>query len=688
MDANSAAWAVWLASATPETGDVPGDMRGATALQRLVLLRILRPDRVIEGLRTSIAARLGQRFVVQEPHDLVQIFGDSTSSTPLLFVLFPGVDPGAEIEELGNKLGFSAKKERYVSVSMGQGQESFAERMLHHHAREGGWVFLQNVHLMESWLPRLEKVLEQVAETGHSDFRCFLSAEPPAFPHMQTIPESILQSAVKIANEPPTDIKANMQAALGTIGERFFESSTKPEVFKPIVFALAFFHALVLGRRRFGSLGFSRPYPFSGGDFSACASVVKNYVEARDVVPWSDLRYIIGDIMYGGHVTDAWDRRCSATYLDHLLDSKLLEKKTDFLLAPGFRAFAHGTFADARAHVDHGPADSPLLFGLHTNADLSLLIAEADDVCEGVRELSAEGTSSSASSGTAAAARESKMQSTLTELQMKLPFSRSSQDIRAKAADMSAPYTIFLVQEVERLNHLVSEIKRSLAELELGLAGALNMSPAMDILAGHLHANTVPDEWLRACGQMGPTGSYNRRPLSTWYADLMQRDRHLVDWGKDPNGRPPSVWISGLYNPMGFVTACLQITARGKGLALDSMTVSTSVLPLFQDQVTEQPEEGAYVHGLFIEGARWDVESACIMHSFHKELHSSMPVIHLKGVTAKEQTKVAQQSNVYMCPVYMTTARGPTYQFTSHLPSSLPTSVWTLAGVCLLMQAV
>lgn len=105
-----------------------------------------------------------------------------------------------------------------------------------------------------------------------------------------------MQSAIKIANEPPTDIKANMRVALATIGESMFEGSAKPQ-FKPIVFALAFFHALVLGRRRFGTLGFSRAYPFSSGDFGVCAHVVQNYVEAKDTVPWSDLRYIIGDIM-------------------------------------------------------------------------------------------------------------------------------------------------------------------------------------------------------------------------------------------------------------------------------------------------------------------------------------------------------------------------------------------------------
>ena len=76
---------------------------------------------------------------------------------------------------------------------MGQGQEKNAEDALVSYAESGGWVFLQNVHLMETWLPKLERALEIAAETGHDDFRCFLSAEAPPLPTQQSVPEGIMQ---------------------------------------------------------------------------------------------------------------------------------------------------------------------------------------------------------------------------------------------------------------------------------------------------------------------------------------------------------------------------------------------------------------------------------------------------------------------------------------------------------------
>merc|ERR1739848_951579 len=106
--------------------------------------------------------------------------------------------------------------------------------------------------------------------------------------------------------------------------------------------------------------------------------------------------------------------------------------------------------------------------------------------------------------------------------------------------------------------------------------------------------------------------------------------------------------IAGLFNPMGYVTACMQVTARAKGLPLDSMTVHTDITSMQPSQVTAQPEEGTYVHGLFMEGARWDKANGVIADSIPKELHPSVPVMYIRGVEAKDIVT----EGVYMCPVY------------------------------------
>ena len=115
---------------------------------------------------------------------------------------------------------------------------------------------------MQSWLPTLERKLEVAAESGHDDFRCYLSAEPPPLHDQQTIPEGILQAAIKVANEPPTDVKSLFRGAYALFDQETLDkvSEKKRVAHKPMLFALSFFHAIALGRRKFGKQGFSRSY--------------------------------------------------------------------------------------------------------------------------------------------------------------------------------------------------------------------------------------------------------------------------------------------------------------------------------------------------------------------------------------------------------------------------------------------
>jgi dynein heavy chain len=114
------------------------------------------------------------------------------------------------------------------------------------------------------------------------------------------------------------------------------KSDKKPTEFKSCLFALCFFHSLMLGRKKFGTQGWSRVYNFNDGDLTICADVLFNYLSKYDQVPWDDLRYIFGEIMYGGHITDDWDRRTNRTYLKVLIRAELLQQ--NFNLAPLFKS--------------------------------------------------------------------------------------------------------------------------------------------------------------------------------------------------------------------------------------------------------------------------------------------------------------------------------------------------------------
>jgi len=80
-------------------------------------------------------------------------------------------------------------------VSLGQGQGPIAERLVAEGIPQGHWVCLQNCHLAVSWLPRLDRLVENLRENEavHDDFRLWLTTMPtPKFP----VP--VLQSSLKL----------------------------------------------------------------------------------------------------------------------------------------------------------------------------------------------------------------------------------------------------------------------------------------------------------------------------------------------------------------------------------------------------------------------------------------------------------------------------------------------------------
>ena len=193
---NARDWKNWYLSVAPENETMPGDWSTKTTeLQRLCILRGLRIDRVLFGTAKFISANIGPEYVDPPSFDLKNVFETSTCDAPLIFVLSPGVDPAAGILQLANELNV-----KFEQVALGQGQAPTAVRLIEEGLSRGSWVFLANCHLMLSWMPTLEKIIEanMVEKTPNKNFRLWLSSSPdPNFPI------SILQRGIKMTTEPP-----------------------------------------------------------------------------------------------------------------------------------------------------------------------------------------------------------------------------------------------------------------------------------------------------------------------------------------------------------------------------------------------------------------------------------------------------------------------------------------------------
>lgn len=667
----------WFNAIAPEDEKLPLDWAGLDRqpFQKMLVVRCLRPDRMASSLTNFIKHTLpGASAYIECDSTLNSLevldscLADSTPKTPIYFILSPGANVVADLDKKAAENGLQ-KGVSYHNVSMGQGQDVVAMSCLETAHRNGHWVILNNVHLMPKWLVELEKKLDEYAAEGsHDKFRVFLTSDPST-----AIPIGILNRCIKLTNEPPAGLKANLKRAWCFFPKDYIEEADSKT--KSILFGLCHFHSVLMERKQFGPMGYNMKYPFSIGDLRDSATCLQNYMDnsGGGKIPWQDLKYIFGEIMYGGHIVNDFDRLVANEYLNFYMKDELLDETEMYPFAEdekgiSFMSPAPTSFDKYIEHIDKTmTGDTPIAFGLHPNAEIDFRTQQSNTLFETLIELQPR----EVANGEGVVSPQQVAEATANDILEK--FGDKSFDVEelARGLDEIGPYQNVFIQEMDIMNVLLAEIKRSIKELQLGFAGELTMSEAMEDLMMSLYMDRVPVTWAKRAWP-------SLKSLGSWAKNFSDRLAQLEEWSNNPSDIPTVTWISGLVNPTSFLTAICQVTAQKNQWELDKLVTFTRVTKMMSVEEVDGPSrDGAYITGLNLQGASWNGQ---IEKAKPKEQFSSMPIINVKAVT-KEKAAVG---GVYHCPVYMTNARGPTYYWSAQLKTSSPPARWTLASVALI----
>lgn len=402
MCTNEAQWKEFVAASEPEQmltadGPIPGwegpgaDSPHAISLRRMLILKALRPDRLLSAMATWVEDVLGKGFltmpsvgeelitVVRSGVDAAQR-SESGPKEPLLLVNRPGHDASFRVDNLARELNPPGG---LVSIAMGSPEGyNDALKEVTVAAKRGSWVMLKNVHLATTWLEQLEKLLHATA--ANDNFRLFLTTE-----FNDKIPSNLIRSSQVFIFEPPSGVIASLRQTMSAISAERMQK--RPTERGKLHFMLAWFHAVTVDRLRFSPLGWSNYYEFSSADMRCAFDCFDAWMDAKGggkhnidpaEIPWTALKTSLGQVFYGGRVDNLFDQRVMMGFLEQIFKPEAFQR--DFNLADSPDKLPFLTLPDSHERKDFikfidelaTHSENPEWLGLPSSAEL-LIRADA-----------------------------------------------------------------------------------------------------------------------------------------------------------------------------------------------------------------------------------------------------------------------------------------------------------------------
>ncbi|XP_049886262.1 dynein axonemal heavy chain 8 [Pectinophora gossypiella] len=660
---NEKGWKAWFDKEAPEDETLPDGYHNLDVFRKLLVVRAWCPDRTLAQSLKYVCSSMGKRYSEAVIVNYEQMVMESRPLVPLIGFLAMGSDPTPSIEITAKRLECLCS-----AISMGQGQEVHARKLIDRALSEGLWVLLQNCHLgLEYMVEIMEQFseLEKDPEAIHETFRLWITTEVhPRFPI------TLLQMSIKYTCEPPSGIKAGLMRTYDSMSQDFLDYSDSP-FYLPMIFTVSFLHTVVQERRKFGPLGWNIPYEFNSADWLSSCMFVQNHLDSLDPgqnISWTTVRYMISAVQYGGRVTDDYDTRLLVCFTRVWLSDQLFNE--DFQFYKGYGIMKFKNIPEYLEEIEKmKTTDPPQAYGLHTNADITYQRAVVQDLLDTI--LSIQPKESGGGSGES---REASVYRQSKEMLDKVPSNYDPHEVkeRLRFYGMLNSMVIFLRQEIDRMQKVIGLVRTTLKDLLLAIDGTIIMNEALRESLDAIYDAKVPKIWLKS--------SWSSSTLGFWFTEFLERNMQFSSWCFI--ARPFSFWMTGFFNPQGFLTAMRQeVTRAHKGWALDMVTLHNDVTKFSLEEIKAPPPEGVFVHGVYLDGAGWDRRNNRLCESTLKVLYTPLPVIHVYAINST----APKDPKLYQCPVYKKPNRtGLTFITPLWLPTIKNPDHWMLRGVAIL----
>ena len=736
VTSNIEEWRIFHNSPTIAEDGVPG-YESITQWEKMLLLKCIRPDSIIDLGKVIISQTIGDDFLRQEPLNLDRCFKYSAPNVPLIFVLSGSAyDPTEMLRK------YAKKRERRLNIlAVHIGRERYVEKIIRDCAVAGEWVLIENCHLLVSWLPRLEQVFEEIISSAnesnlHEDFRIWCSSEP-----CESFPVLILQEGIKMMIESPTEFRHTLVEAFNTrplANEEFWELGASeaplppyppPDIkigdstlWKRTAVMLCCLHANMVLRGDYGGIGWNCPYTFGTEDLNLSLMSMKLFGDANSM-NFESLRYCVGECLYGGKFNDPADTKLLSNLIswyineDHITGTNRREsislssqsEERHLWLSPDDNSM---TLTGVRDHIKGYPKGSHSdVIGLDVNAVMIKKKQEAHNVLHSIMLFETQGGHDDTLHTILA---DDEVRVILCNIIHFLPNSTSYDEdhdnFRIAEDEFSnglassivnkmwplldgKPQNAVMRHEVHFYKRMLNVITTSVFNAIEVLEGKINPSGKDKEIISKVREGNIANFWV------GPPYQ-STTLLWSFLRYFKSQVKFFINWACQ--GHPSLVWLGAFAFPRAYLSSLVQEKAfkdRVSSHVLELEFIPTRNGPT---EPTEFMEGTVYLTGFYLESATWrwpddeDDEDGRLVNGDPIEVYTESPILRVRPVVIDEAGEEPEQSfELFKCPLYKTfsrVGRMSTHGTSDNLVTFVTFKtdrdphIWSLRGAALLMQ--
>ncbi|CAH1799095.1 unnamed protein product [Owenia fusiformis] len=698
----------------PEHYPLPDKMDDSyTPLQRFMVIRSVRPDKLLQATTVFVSAVLGKRFIGESAIDLGILWKHSCPKIPLLLLYnHEPENPERLFQDLASKKGVRTMQVAFTAS--GHNEEKLAKKYLRKAMADGLWVLLHNAHNAIHLVNALESMFNE-AEQIDSSFRCFLSAEAKS-----PLPERVLQNSIKINVDSPKAMKDNLIRAFSAMDMDMIKQSSRPE-WAALLHNIVYLHGALKLRARFTSGGWNNYEDFNqfgGNELMEALSIATG--ECKDnlqavaadgslvvrTTSWMGIRYMLSEVIYGSYVTDVTDQNSISAMIDYWMSPAAV--KRDFEL-PKLKYKHPGPF------TSHNPRLALMLQALENLPNHFLDVPEAANLHHSVETLIGEdqyvftrlnkiydampssktlshklfprpptpflgsplcnisttnsnlqvvdrGVFAGASYASTKMKKEQELWEICHTMIPKVPraYSKDYVTERIKKIGGYSIFNLYIIRELELMYKLLTEIKTTLqaikAACEVNTLGD-QLSPRIVAAADDLYYNRIPKRWCELAGDTAPPLNWG---LAVWLQDLQARCQHFERILVSGREKMPAYWLGAFFHPRGLLALLKQEAHRSYARQdrtgnIEQFVFQTEITSRDKDHLRDPPQEGMFVFGLFMWGCSWEKTTGELQDSAPRHACTALPVIHVTCWPQHDKPIIqdpARALEIYQCPVY------------------------------------